>query len=77
MTHFGFWREQEEREEEIALLNRYLAKLTSRQREVLILCVVEGKTHMEAAEVLGTRSAGNFRQSAKVPSQFAPYVWYH
>ena len=46
--------EQEEREEEIALLNRYLAKLTSRQREVLILCVVEGKTHMEAAEVLGT-----------------------
>lgn len=45
--------EQEEKREEIVLLNRYLAKLTDRQREVLILCVVEGKTHVEAAEMLG------------------------
>ena len=46
--------EQEEREEEIGLLNCYLAKLTSRQREVLMLCVVNGKTHEEAARMLGT-----------------------
>lgn len=46
--------EEEERREEIELLYKHLEKLTGRQREILMLCVVEGKTHEEAARMLGT-----------------------
>ena len=35
-------------------LYEYLEKLTRRQREILMLCVVDGKTHEEAARMLGT-----------------------
>ena len=40
--------------EEIEILYRIIAKLTQRQREILILCVVQGKTHAEDARKLGT-----------------------
>ena len=46
--------DQDEKREEIELLYEHLAKLTGRQREILMLCVVEGRTHMEAARKLGT-----------------------
>lgn len=46
--------ELESRREEREQLRRNLAQLTERQRQVLILCVVEGKTHMEIADMLGT-----------------------
>lgn len=45
--------ERESREEEEERLRQNLSLLTSRQREVLILCVGEGKTHLEVAEMLG------------------------
>ena len=46
--------EQDEKREEIEQLYKYLERLTDRQREILILCVVKGKTHEEAARMLGT-----------------------
>ena len=46
--------EQDEKREEIEQLYKYLESLTGRQREILILCVVNGKTHEEAAQMLGT-----------------------
>lgn len=46
--------EQDEKREEMELLYKHLEKLTRRQREILMLCVVEGKTHIEAAKELGT-----------------------
>ena len=46
--------EQDEKREEIEQLYKYLERLTDRQREILILCVVNGKTHEEAARMLGT-----------------------
>ena len=46
--------EEEEKREEIELLDKHLEKLTGRQREILMLCVVKGKTHEEAARMLGT-----------------------
>ena len=46
--------EEEEKREEIELLYKHLEKLTGRQREILMLCVVKGKTHEEAARMLGT-----------------------
>lgn len=46
--------EREEMQEEAELLRKNFAKLTRRQREILTLCVVQGKTHLEAAEELGT-----------------------
>ena len=46
--------EGENRKEEIEALYRKLERLTDRQREILVLCVVQGKTHSEAAKVLGT-----------------------
>ena len=46
--------EEEEKREEIELLYKHLENLTGRQREILMLCVVNGKTHEEAARMLGT-----------------------
>lgn len=46
--------ERESEQEEKELLYKNLSKLTQRQREVLTLCVVEGKTRMEVAEFYGT-----------------------
>ncbi len=46
--------EREIRNEEVKLLHKYLAKLPDFQREVLMLCVVHGKTHEEAAKVMHT-----------------------
>ena len=46
--------EKENQQEEKELLYRNLAKLTDHQREILILCVVQGKTRVEVAEIFGT-----------------------
>ena len=46
--------ERDHNREEIENLYRNIEKLTRRQREILILCVVQGKTHTEAARELGT-----------------------
>lgn len=40
--------------EERETLRRNMAKLTDKQRQVMILCIVQGKTRMEAAEEIGT-----------------------
>lgn len=45
--------ERESEKEEKELLHKNLERLTKRQREVLILCVAEGKTHLEVAQLLG------------------------
>ncbi len=46
--------ELDEKKEEMEALYRNLSKLTSRQKQVLIMCVVEGKTRVEVARELGT-----------------------
>ncbi len=46
--------ERDEQREEMEQLYEYLEKLTRRQREILMLCVVNGKTHEEVARMLGT-----------------------
>lgn len=46
--------ERESQQEEKELLYQNLAKLTDHQREILILCVVQGKTRMEVAKIYGT-----------------------
>lgn len=46
--------EREERQEEMETVRENFAKLTRRQREILTLCVVQGKTHTQAALELGT-----------------------
>ena len=46
--------ERESRQEEKDLLYRNLSKLTDHQREVLKLCMVQGKTRMEVAKLYGT-----------------------
>ena len=46
--------EEERKQEEYEKLYENLARLTDRQREILTLCVVQGKTHAEAAQELGT-----------------------
>lgn len=46
--------ERESQQEEKDLLYRQLSKLTEHQREIVILCVVQGKTRMEVAEFFGT-----------------------
>ena len=46
--------EREAQEEEKDQLYKHLSRLTEHQREVLILCVVQGKTRMEVAEIFGT-----------------------
>lgn len=46
--------EREKMREEAEMIRKNFAKLIKRQREILILCVVQGKTHVEAAMELGT-----------------------
>ena len=47
--------EQESRREEAEKLHRCLDKLTKRQRQILLMCVVEGMTREEVAEALNIR----------------------
>lgn len=51
---FRILAERDEKREEMEMLYKNLAKLTKRQREILILCIVQGKTHTQAAMELGT-----------------------
>ena len=46
--------EREEKAEELEMLRRNLSSLTEKQKKVLTLCVVHGKTRMEVAAEMGT-----------------------
>ena len=50
--------EEETRREKIAVVHSALAKLSSRQREVVIMVWLEGKTQEQVAKALGITQAG-------------------